>query len=238
MIARLTDILKDKFGLEEEQLAEAQRLHTESGEQIGQILVDQKNLSEDQLLEALSIQYGMPFWSQLPFENTEADFTDKVSIQFLKKYHLVPLEYTEAISAKDCGLKPYNASKNETAQFQPGCFIAINDPLNFQPLDDLVKTIGISDYRVVLSTREAIISAINLQYDLRRDSAEQLVQDMEENGSNIISEIEETADLLDDTSDAPIIKLVNHIISQSIKARASDIHFEPYQNSFTVRYRV
>jgi general secretion pathway protein E len=43
---------------------------------------------------------------------------------------------------------------------------------------------------------------------------------------------------LDDTSDAPIIKLVNHIISQSIKARASDIHFEPYQNSFTVRYRV
>ncbi|MGD9056738.1 MAG: type II secretion system ATPase GspE [Desulfobacterales bacterium] len=238
MISRLTDILKDKFGLDEEHLAEAQRLHTESGEHIGQILIDQKNLSEDQLLEALSIQYGMPFWSRLPFESTESDFTDKVSIQFLKKYHLVPLEYTEAISAKDCGLKPHNDSKNDAIQFQPGCVIAINDPLNFQPLDDLVKTIGITDYRVVLSTREAIVAAINLQYDLRRDSAEQLVQDMEENGSNIISEIEETADLLDDTSDAPIIKLVNHIISQSIKARASDIHFEPYQNSFTVRYRV
>jgi general secretion pathway protein E len=61
---------------------------------------------------------------------------------------------------------------------------------------------------------------------------------MEENGTSIISEIEETADLLDDASEAPIIKLVNHIISQSIKARASDIHFEPYQNSLTVRYRV
>ena len=61
---------------------------------------------------------------------------------------------------------------------------------------------------------------------------------MEGDGSAILSEIDETADLLDDTSDAPIIKLVNHIISQSIKARASDIHFEPYQNSFTVRYRV
>ena len=238
MISRLTDILKDKFGLNKEHLAEARRLHTESGEHIGQILIDQKNLSEDQLLEALSIQYGMPFWSRLPFESTESDFTDKVSIQFLKKYHLVPLEYTEAISAKDCGLKPFDDSQNASAQFQPGCVIAINDPLNFQPLDDLVKTIGITDYQVVLSTREAIVSAINLQYDLRRDSAEQLVQDMEENGSNIISEIEETADLLDDTSDAPIIKLVNHIISQSIKARASDIHFEPYQNSFTVRYRV
>jgi len=61
---------------------------------------------------------------------------------------------------------------------------------------------------------------------------------MEENGSAIISEIEEKADLLDDISDAPIIKLVNHIISQSVKARASDIHIEPYQDSFKVRYRV
>jgi len=230
--------LKDKFGLNEDHLAEAQRVRGETGNSIGQILIDQKNLSEVQLLEALSVQYGMPFWPILPFDKTESDFTDKVSIQFLKKYNIVPLEYSQTISAKDCGLTPQDDPQTETTQFAPGCIIATNDPLNFQPLDDLVKTIGIDDYRIVLSTREAIVSAINLQYDLRRDSAQQLVQDMEENGSNIISEIEETADLLDDTSDAPIIKLVNHIISQSIKARASDIHFEPYQNSFTVRYRV
>ena len=238
MIHRLADILKDKFGLNEDHLAEAQRVRSETGNPIGQILIDQKNLSEVQLLEALSIQYGMPFWPTLPFDNTESDFTDKVSIQFLKKYNIVPLEYSQPISAKDCGLTLQDDPQTETSQFAPGCIIATNDPLNFQPLDDLVKTIGIDDYRIVLSTRDAIVSTINLQYDLRRDSAEQLVQDMEENGSNIISEIEETADLLDDTSDAPIIKLVNHIISQSIKARASDIHFEPYQNSFTVRYRV
>ena len=238
MIHRLADILKDKFGLNEDHLAEAQRLRGETGNSIGQILIDQKNLSEVQLLEALSVQYGMPFWPILPFDKTESDFTDKVSIQFLKKYNIVPLEYSQPISAKDCGLTAQDDPQTETTQFAPGCIIATYDPLNFQPLDDLVKTIGIDDYRIVLSTREAIVSAINLQYDLRRDSAQQLVQDMEENGSNIISEIEETADLLDDTSDAPIIKLVNHIISQSIKARASDIHFEPYQNSFTVRYRV
>ena len=238
MIHRLTDILKDRFGLNEDHLTEAQQVHSETGHHIGHILVDQKNLSEKQLLEALSIQYGMPFWSKLPFENTESDFTSKVSIQFLKKYNLVPLEYRQPISAKDCGLMPQSDPQTQAIKFPPGCVIAINDPLKFQPLDDLVKAIGATDYRVVLSTKEAIVGAINMHYDLRRDSAEQLVQDMEENGSNIISEIEETADLLDDTSDAPIIKLVNHIISQSIKARASDIHFEPYQNSFTVRYRV
>jgi general secretion pathway protein E len=238
MIHRLTDILKDRFGLNEDHLNEAQKLRSETGHHIGHILVDQKNLSETQLLEALSIQYGMPFWTKLPFENTETDFTSKVSIQFLKKYNLVPLEYRQPISAKDCGLMPQSDFRTQEIKFPPGCVIAINDPLKFQPLDDLVKAIGATDYRVVLSTKEAIVGAINMHYDLRRDSAEQLVQDMEENGSNIISEIEETADLLDDTSDAPIIKLVNHIISQSIKARASDIHFEPYQNSFTVRYRV
>ena len=238
MIQRLTDILKEKFGLNEEHLSEAQRVRTETGGVIGQILVDQKNLSQNDLLEALSIQFDIPFWSRLPFGNTESDFTQKVSIQFLKKYCLVPLEYSQPIAAKDCGLTPPNAPQANDAQFPAGCIIATNDPSNFQPLDDLVKTLGVTDYRVVLSTQEAILAAINLQYDLRRDSAQQLVQNMEENGSSIISEIEETADLLDDTSDAPIIKLVNHIISQSIKARASDIHFEPYQTSFTVRYRV
>ena len=54
----------------------------------------------------------------------------------------------------------------------------------------------------------------------------------------LLDEIHETADLLDDTSDAPIIKLVNHIMAQAIKAGASDIHIEPYQQSFKVRYRV
>ncbi|MEE4359641.1 MAG: type II secretion system ATPase GspE, partial [Desulfococcaceae bacterium] len=116
--------------------------------------------------------------------------------------------------------------------------MVIHDPAAFQPMDDVIRICGMKDFQIVLSTKESIISAINLTYDMHRDSAEQLVQDMEENESLIISDIENTADLLDDTSDAPIIKLVNHIISQAAKARASDIHIEPYQDSFKVRYRV
>ena len=61
MIHRLTDILKDKFGLNEDHLAQARKVRSETGNPIGQILIEQKNLSEDQLLEALSVQYGMPF---------------------------------------------------------------------------------------------------------------------------------------------------------------------------------
>ena len=238
MRANLSQILTDNYHLDEEILAEARRLRDEKGGKLGDILVQQKHISESQLLEALSAQYDIPYWPVLPLENIESDFIEKVPIQYLKKYLMVPLEYENAITAANCGLVAHNAEGSDKPVSPPGHVVAINDPLNFHALDDLVRLMELADFRIVLSGREAILSAINLQYDLRRDSAEQLVQDMEENGSDILSEIEETADLLDDTSEAPIIKLVNHIISQSIKARASDIHIEPYQHSFTVRYRV
>jgi general secretion pathway protein E len=238
MKTQLSQILVENYDLSEDVLAEAWRVREEKGGNIGDILVQQKGISETQLLEALSNQYELPYWPILPLENIESEFIEKVPIQFLKKYFMVPLEYEKPITAANCGLSSHNGTDADNQVAPPGHVIAINDPLNFHALDDLVRLIGLTDFKLVLSGRETILSAINLQYDLRRDSAEQLVQNMEENGSDILSEIEETADLLDDTSEAPIIKLVNHVISQSIKARASDIHIEPYQHSFTVRYRV
>ena len=234
----LTDILASRHGLDSEAIASAERIKAEKGGHLGEILIQQKAISEAQLLEALSAQYGMPYWPKLPLNDIDAELVSKISIQFLKKHFIVPINCRRPLTAMDCGLSPQDPNVPGQATCPGGCVIAVRDPLEFQAIDDLVRILNLPDYQIVLSTRESILSAINLQYDLRRDSAEQLVQDMEENGSTIISEIEETADLLDDTSEAPIIKLVNHIISQSVKARASDIHFEPYQTSFTVRYRV
>ena len=238
MIKNLSQILSDNFGISKEVLDETQKIKTEKGKNTGEILLRKKVITESQLLEALSIQYNIPFWPDLPFETIGNDVTTNVPIQFLKKYIMVPL----ANNSKPVDLEndiDLDGSKDERKnRFKTQFIIAINDPTSFQPLDDLVSILGLNDYDIVISTRDTILSAINLAYDLNRDSAEQLVQDMEENGSSIISEIEDTADLLDDTSSAPIIKLVNHILSQSIKARASDIHIEPYQDSFKVRYRV
>ncbi|MBT8373253.1 MAG: type II secretion system ATPase GspE [Deltaproteobacteria bacterium] len=234
----LSQILVDNYGLNEDDLAEAQRLWEEKGGNLGDILVQQQNISESQLLQALSTQYDLPYWPSLPLDNVESEFTKKIPIQFLKKYVMVPLEYQNPVTAANCGMAPPNAADSDKHVSPPGHVVAIKDPLNFHALDDLVRMMALTNYKIVLAGHDSILSAINLQYDLRRDSAEQLVQDMQEDSSIIISEIEETADLLDDTSEAPIIKLVNHIISQSIKTRASDIHIEPYQDSFTVRYRV
>ena len=232
MQKHFTQILQDTIGVSDEDLKEAQRIKSEKGGDFGETLVARKIITERQLLEALSIQYDIPFWPELPLEKFKTDFTDRVPIQFLKKYKMVPLIKGAPDSDSDKILP------DKENFFNSDSAIAVNDPACIQPIDDLIKILGIHDVKLVLSTKDAILFAINISYDLSRGSAEQLVQDMEENGSAIISEIEEKADLLDDISDAPIIKLANHIISQSVKARASDIHIEPYQDSFKVRYRV
>jgi len=234
----LTQILRETFGVSQEDLNEAQKMKSEKGGRFGEILVAKKIITEKQLLEALSIQYDIPFWPDFPLESFKTDFINHVPIQFLKKYVMVPLISDTKESGVDNSppqLEPENAT--ETLPHS-AAVIAINDPADIQALDDLIRILEPHDFKLVLSTKDAILFAINISYDLNRDSAEQLVQDMEEDSSAIISEIEEKADLLDDISDAPIIKLVNHIISQSVKARASDIHMEPYQDSFKVRYRV
>ena len=196
MRVHLTEILVDHYDLNEDALAEALRIREDKGGRIGDILVQQKNISEKQLLEAQSIQYDLPYWPRLPLENSESEFTDKVPIQFLKKYNMVPMEYPNPITAANCGLAAPNSDDSDKQVAPAGYVVAINDPLNFHALDDLVRLMALTDFKLVLAERETILSAINLQYDLRRDSAQQLVQDMEENGSDIISEIEETADLL------------------------------------------
>lgn len=218
MITPLSQILQERFKLPADALDDALKIQAEKGGRLDHILLRRKVITETQLLEARSIRYDLPIRQNLPIENLSADFAQKVPIQFLKKHTMVPL------------LKQHGGARAAT--------IAVNDPADFQMIDDLGRLLEQERYEVVLSSKSAISYAINLAYDLNRDSAEQLVQDMEEDGSDILDEIEESADLLDDTSDAPIIKLVNHIISQSVKARASDIHIEPYQDSFKVRYRV
>ena len=209
------EILRDICGLSNESLEEALRIQEEKGDRIGEILVRQKAISDSDLLKALSIQFNIPFSSTLPIEDLNTEFTAKVPIQFLKKYKMVPVVVPN------------------------GAFIAFNDPLLFQPLDDLRLLLGLDGIKVVLTPYSAILSTINFAYDMSSDSAEQVIQDMHEEDTDlIISEIEETGDLLEDTSDAPIIKLVNLMLSQAVKARASDIHIEPAQNRIKIRYRV
>ena len=209
------EILSEKFNLSFDALTEGLEIQEEKGGRIGEILIRQKYISEPTLLEALAYQFGLEYLSSLPISESNTDFTEVVPIQFLKKYCLVPLF------------------------MQDRSFLAINDPLEFQAQDDLKQLLAWNGVKSVLAPRTVILSSINFAYDMRRDSAEQVIQNMhDEDSDKIMSEIEGAGDLLDDTSDAPIIKLVNHMLSQAVKDRASDIHVEPTQYRLNIRYRV
>ncbi len=203
-----------QYGLSEEVIEDVKKIQSEKGGSITDILLRKKAVGETDLLQALSAEFDIPFRPELPTEDIRIDFTKQMPIQYLKRHRIVPLETPD------------------------GVYIVTNDPSNFQYIDDLRHILGWNDLQVVLSTHAAILSAINLAYDQGSSSAEEFIQDMNESPDSIISEIEETADLLDDTSDAPVIKLVNLTLSRAVKDRASDVHIEPYRNSITIRYRI
>ncbi|MBI9076454.1 MAG: type II secretion system ATPase GspE [Desulfatibacillum sp.] len=223
----LDEILVRDHGLMPEALEEARRVSAEKGALLGDVLVQKNLLAESAYLQAVGQYYGLDVWKELPLDTGPADYTQNVPIQFLKKHKMVPL----LLGDPEDGQDPARERKWDVV-------VAVSNPSDFDAVDDLAAIMNAGPVRTVLAPSAPIMSAINMAYDMARDSAEQLVADMEESTDSIISEIEKTADLLEETSDAPIIKLVNHILSQAVKARASDIHIEPYQAVLKVRYRV
>ncbi|MEA2114146.1 MAG: type II secretion system ATPase GspE [Thermodesulfobacteriota bacterium] len=211
----LGEMLVESFDLEEEALAGALEVQAEKGGRIGEILVQQKKLSENDLLHARSLQCGLELKMTIP-PASDHFFTDRVPIGFLKKFKMIPV-----------------ATPEES-------YIALADPFYFQQLDDLQRVLHWEGIKTCLAPHDEIFIAINMAYDkTSQGAADQVLQDIDEDDPEaIFSEIEETADLLDDTSDAPVIKLVNLMLSQAVRDNASDIHIEPYKDRVKIRKRV
>ena len=212
---RIGELLVSSFGLEAAALEAALLLQKEKGGQLGAILVRQGAIGEDAVLAALGMQYGLEVRQFLP-EQLDPFFVPRVGITLLKKFRMIPVATADQL------------------------FLAMAEPMYFQQADDLAKLLNWQGVERVLTTEKAISAAINKAYDMARsDTADQVMQDMdEEDPESILSEIEDTADLLDDTSDAPVIKLVNLALGQAVREGASDVHIEPHKDSVKIRKRV
>ncbi len=208
------EILLEISELDQASLEKGLALQQEKGGRIGEILLHQKAIQEIDLARALSMQLDLEFMQALP-SDINTDFTDKVPIHFLKKFRMIPLAGPESNK------------------------LVVYDPFLFQAQDEIRQLLGWEDVEIAVGPLNAILNAISFSYDISRDTAEEVIQDLhEEDPDLIISAIEETGDLLDDTSDAPVIKLVNLMFSQAVRAGASDIHIEPYKNRVAIRQRV
>ncbi|MBF0477030.1 MAG: Flp pilus assembly complex ATPase component TadA, partial [Deltaproteobacteria bacterium] len=108
------------------------------------------------------------------------------------------------------------------------------------PVDEMRLFFNCLKVNRVLATRREILACIHRFYDQAGDTSEEVIQDLDagDEASGSGDAFGETEDLLDATSEAPIIRLVNHVLTQAAKRQASDIHIEPYQKDLKVRYRI
>ncbi|HZA50474.1 MAG TPA: ATPase, T2SS/T4P/T4SS family, partial [Myxococcaceae bacterium] len=211
----LGEILKVTANLSEEKLQEALTVQAEKGGRIGEILVSQKVVTEDDVARALGAQLDLPYLARIFPDEVDADLVKQVPINFAKQARILPLGRADGVVS-----------------------LAVADPLDTAALDNARMLLG-GDVSPRIALASTIIDAINGIYDRSVNEAEQLVGEMEAQDLDTLAhELEEPQDLLEADDEAPIIRLVNSLLFRAAKERASDIHIEPMERELVVRFRV
>jgi general secretion pathway protein E len=215
-MAQLADILIDA-GLSRERLEECRRAAAASGESLDRVILSKDYLEEAELLRAFAKHLGYEYVGTLDGVQVPPSFVNRIPVQFTRNYNLVALSEVDG-----------------------GCLrVATCTPLDPQPMDDLSAMLGV-ELEPVLAPRSEITTLIARAYRHKADGVDEALADVAEDGDiqGLASEIDEAEDVLDVSNKAPIIKLVNTILFQALKMRASDVHFHPYPDRTQVRFRI
>ncbi len=214
MSKRLGELLIRENILTPADLERAREDQRRNGGRLGEALVRLGLVDEQDLVRTLSKQYGVPTVDLANFE-IDPEVTKLVPEDLVQKYRIIPINRVGST-----------------------LIVAVDDPSNMFALDDIKFLTGYN-VEMVLAAPSAIKEAIDRYYD----SSATLLDVM---GNFDLDELElvqdeedvDVADLERAVEDAPVVKLVNLILSDAIKKGASDIHIEPYEKSFRVRYRI
>jgi general secretion pathway protein E len=214
----LGEILVRETRLTPEQLELARARQAESHERLADVLVEEGFLSADEVLKGLGRQQDVKIATNIDPEAIDEALLIRVPIAFAKQHRVLPLEW-----AAEGVLR-----------------VAVADPLDLAPLDDLHLLFDGAETELVLAREPLIMNAINLAYDRGGvASTDQLAEEAEDDLDALATEIShEPQDLLESTDDAPIIRLVNSLLQHAVKERASDIHVEPFEHEIRVRFRI
>lgn len=189
---------------------------------MGQIFLELGLVDEKQLQIALAAQRGMEYMS-LDGIDIPADVIEKVPEQMAKTYHIIPVEYIQ--------------SKNELV-------VVLDNPENFRATDDLSTLMGFKVTAKITDT-EALDKALSKYYEESQQqdgNINELIDEIQ--GDSFLAEFEgrnQSIDLdeLKELSESnPVKKLLNLVLLQAIRDKASDIHFEPFENEYKMRYRI
>jgi type IV pilus assembly protein PilB len=220
MSQRLGDLLVKEKVITSEQLEQATKLQKESHTRLASALVKLGFLSDEDVTNFLSRQYGVPAINLSYFEIDPA-VVKLIPYETAKRYQILPLSRVGA-----------------------SLTIAMVDPTNVFAMDDIKFMTGFNIEPVVAS-ESSIVEGIDKAYGTSKaEELEQVMQSMNDMGESTDIELQaeeqetELKELEKAADEAPIVKLVNLVLTDAVKRGASDIHMEPYEKEFRVRFRI
>jgi type IV pilus assembly protein PilB len=188
-------------------------------QKLGKILLELGLVNEEDLGIALAGQRGMEF-VKLDADEIPSDVIAYVPAQMAKTYRIIPLEYDKRL--------------NELT-------VVLDSPDNFRATDDLSTLMGFS-VRAKVTDEASLEEALNKYYSGQEESINELIGEIEGDttltefrGRDASIDLEELKELAESN---PVKKLLNLVLLQAIRDKASDIHFEPFENEYKMRYRI
>src|SRR5438552_3794636 len=194
---------------------ERARERLRDGRDLGDVLLEMGAVTADRWGEIQARYYGLPFVGKLNEDSLPLELIPRLPIQFAKRHNVLPI-----------GVEG------------DAVIVATANPSSVGLIGDLRLLFG-KPIRAVVAPAPAIAEAINKAYDRASGTTAELVSGLDEERLDLLAtELNEPVDLLDANDEAPIIRLVNQLIYQAVKDRASDIHIEPFERELVVRFRI
>ncbi|HLG20434.1 MAG TPA: type IV-A pilus assembly ATPase PilB [Bdellovibrionota bacterium] len=214
MNTRLGELLVRENLISSQQLQKAQEEQRKTGGRLGYNLTKLGYIKESDLTSFLSKQYGVPSINLTEFE-IEQDVINLVPKDVADKHQVIPVNKSGA-----------------------NLIVAMADPSNIYAIDDLKFLTGYN-IEVVVASEVAIKEAIERYYD-EGERFDDVLADFDDQGIEYVADDEEmdVADLSKSAEDAPVVKLCNLVLMDAVKKGASDIHVEPYEKYFRIRFRI
>lgn len=210
---KLGDLLVEVNMISPEDLEKVMTIQKQTGKKVGEILIEQKMATEADIIQVLEFQLGIPHVSLEKYE-IEDSVVSLVSEAIAKRYVLIPIKHEDNLLT-----------------------VAMSDPLNVFAIDDIRISTGM-DVKPVIATKTDVLKAIDKHYSVT--SANKAAQEI----SKQVDELYKVNDSDDDekmaleVNSSPAVKLVNSLLEQAIKGRASDIHIEPFEQFIRMRFRI
>ena len=203
--------------LDDENLRAALEIQHTKGGAVGQIMIDEGMITPEALIQALSAQHGMES-IDLTQVDIDPEAVKMVSVSMAQVYRIVPIAFVDNVLT-----------------------IAMADPQNFNALDDLRFMLN-CEIAGAVAAEGQVMQFIEQLYGNQRESIADMLKSMA--GDNEMQVLENSANNFDPknieamVNAAPVVKFLNLVLLTAIKDQASDVHFEPFENEFKIRYRI